>query len=236
MWLPVTLKVGRLSAAVTRRLDRWLFNDITRLIVLLNQWREFLFRNSFCILVINNAEEVIWDRFFCKRQTTEELRPWEWKLMQNYHYLQTWRRNTRFRKNWQRSRRNVMRRFGRFLKENPINLLLSWDHVPQTMKILCAIMWIVLQKWTRRYQTDWWSFLVFIQTNHVQQEKDIRECSISRIRIRLQTFLRVSLQSAECISARSKRQDWHPQTRCFIRRTEAILTISFLMRQSVPVR
>lgn len=28
-----------------------------------------------------------------------------------------------------------------------------------------------------------------------------------RIRIRLQTFLRVSLQSAECISARSKRQD-----------------------------
>ena len=50
------------------------------------------------------------------------------------------RRNTRFRKNWQRSRRNVMRRFGRFLKENPINLLLSWDHVPQTMKILCATM------------------------------------------------------------------------------------------------
>lgn len=28
-----------------------------------------------------------------------------------------------------------------------------------------------------------------------------------QIRIRLQTFLRVSLQSAECISARSKRQD-----------------------------
>lgn len=26
------------------------------------------------------------------------------------------------------------------LKENPINLLLSWDHVPQTMKILCATM------------------------------------------------------------------------------------------------
>ena len=25
-------------------------------------------------------------------------------------------------------------------KENPINLLLSWDHVPQTMKILCATM------------------------------------------------------------------------------------------------
>ena len=43
--------------------------------------------------------------------------------------------------------------------------------------------------------------------DYVNRLAKVNEKVSDRLMIRLQTFLRVSLQSAECISARSKRQD-----------------------------